>query len=263
METPSLDAQLLLAHALGQNRLYLHAHPQEPLAAERQIRFQELLSRREAREPLPYLLGEWEFMGMPFRVTPAVLIPRPETEILVEAAAERLPENAEVLDVGAGTGCIAVALAKRLRAGRVIALEASLEAAEVARQNVRMLEAAGSVEVREGFFPVAARDLGPLDAVVSNPPYIPSAEVESLEPELRRWEPRLALDGGPDGLDVIRALAVESPGLLKENGLLAVEVALGQAEEVAALLRAAGAWQEPQVLPDLGGVPRVVLARKR
>jgi release factor glutamine methyltransferase len=263
VETPRLNAELLLAHVLGRDRLYLYAHPEATLDEGQHARFEELLRRREAREPLPYLLGAWEFMGLPFRVDPSVLIPRPETEVLVEEAARRLPPDARVLDVGAGSGCISVCLAKRLPGARVIALEASPAAAETARRNAAALGVGEQVRVVTGVFPEDAGGLAPLDAVVSNPPYIPTGEVERLPPELRRFEPRLALDGGPDGLHVLRALAEAGPDLLKPGGLLAAEVAQGQAETFAGLLRRSPAWSEPETVPDLAGIARVVLARRR
>lgn len=261
VETPRLDAELLLAHALDRNRTYLFAHPQDLLSPEENMCYEAFLRRREAREPLPYVLGEWEFMGMRLEVSPAVLIPRPETETLVETAAGRLPPEARILDVGAGSGCISLGVARLLPGAGVVALEASVEAVTVARRNVGRVGYGDRVRVVHGSFPQAAEGLGPLDAVVSNPPYIASAEVDRLAPELRFYEPRQALDGGPDGLELIRLLVSESPRLLKPGGLLAMEIALGQAEQVCELLRSNAQWEQPEVVPDLGGVPRVLLAR--
>jgi len=262
VDTPRLDAELLLAHSLGRNRTYLYAHLPDPLPADAAHRFARLLQRRAAREPLPYLLGAWEFMGLSFEVSPAVLIPRPETEVLVEAVAERVAPNARVLDVGAGSGCISVALARLLPQCQVTALEPSPEARAVAERNVAALGAAERVRILAGFFPQDADGLGPFDALVSNPPYIPTAEVEGLAPELRLHEPRLALDGGADGLTVLRALARDGAALLAPGGLLAVELAQGQAGAVCELLASAGQWDEPESLPDLAGIARVVLARR-
>ena len=272
VETPRRDAELLLAHALGRDRTYLFAHTHDPLPAETAGLFDELVRRRAAREPLPYLIGAWEFMGMPFRVTPAVLIPRPETEVLVEAAA-RLVEgpglrvecaagSVSILDVGAGSGCIAISLATLLPGARVTALEPCRESLEVTRANAAALGVADRVSLLQGWFPGDAAGLGPFDAIVSNPPYIPTGEIDSLDPELRIYEPRLALDGGPDGLCVHRALARHAPELLAPGGFLAVEVARGQAEAVIRLLQLAGAWQEPEIVPDLAGIARVVVARR-
>jgi release factor glutamine methyltransferase len=263
VETPRLDAELLLAHVLERGRTHLFAHPEAALADEHAAEFAALLCRREAREPLPYLLGAWEFMGMLFRVEPGVLIPRPETETLVEAAAERLPPRARILDVGAGSGCICAGLARVLPDAEILGLEPSPEALEIARRNIDALGFGDRVRVVAGRFPEDALELGPLDALVSNPPYIPSAEVDALAPELRQYEPRGALDGGTDGLDVLGPLTREGARLLKPGGLFAVEVARGQAERVCALLRAAGTWDEPETAADLAGIDRVVLTRKR
>ena len=260
VETPQVDATLLLAHVLGQNRTYLYAHLPDPLSETSTDAYAGLIRRRARREPLPYILGTWEFLGMTFQVGPGVLIPRPETEILVEAVAARLPANARILDVGAGSGCISIGLAKLLGEATVTALEPSPDAARIAGRNAVMLGFHGRVRIVEGRFPEDAT-LGPFEAVVSNPPYIPSREVDELAPELRLHEPRLALDGGVDGLDVLGPLARVSPELLVPGGLLAVEVAQGQSGQVVGLLREAGAWTEAEVISDLGGIPRVILTR--
>jgi release factor glutamine methyltransferase len=262
VETPRLDAELLIAHVTGTSRTHLYAHPDDRLEPGQHEAFEALVCRRAAREPLPYLLGSWEWMGMQFRVTPAVLIPRPETETLVEEAARRLPPAARILDVGAGSGCIIAGLALLLPQARITALEPSPEASAVARENLRFLGFADRTEVIEAAFPAGAGRLRELDAVVSNPPYIPSCEVDRLAPELRLHEPRSALDGGLDGLDVLRGLATEAPSLLKPGGLLAVEVGQRQAGDVAELLRNAWRWAEPEVIRDLAGVERIVLARR-
>jgi release factor glutamine methyltransferase len=262
VDTPRLDAELLLAHVLRTGRTHLIAHPVRELTEPQREHFLALLGRREAREPLPYLLGRWEFLGMDFEVSPAVLIPRPETETLVETVAQRLPDYGRILDVGTGTGCVAIGLAKLLPGACVIALEASPGAAEVARRNVERLGYSAQVEVMEGTFPEATVSLGTFDAVVSNPPYIPSKEVDRLAPELRCYEPRLALDGGADGLTIIRPLTSVTSSLLSPGGLLAMEVAHGQAEQVADLLRVNGSWTEIEAIPDLAGIERVVLARR-
>jgi release factor glutamine methyltransferase len=261
VETPALDADLLLGLVLERDRAWLHAHPEAPVGGEEAARFEEAVARRAAREPLPYLLGAWEFLGMRFRVTPVALIPRPETETLVERAAERLPANARVLEVGAGSGCVSAGLARLLPEAEVLALEPSPAAALLARENVAALGFGERVRVIEAAFPAGARRLGVFDGVVSNPPYVPTAEIERLQPEVRLYEPRAALDGGPDGLRLLRALAGEAPALLRPGGLLAVEVGAGQAEAVLALL-GRDPWREAQSFRDLAGAARVVVARK-
>jgi release factor glutamine methyltransferase len=258
VDTPQLDAELLLAHSLGKNRTYLAAHLHDLLALEVAAAFHLLVARRAASEPLPYLLGRWEFLGLSFEVAPGVLIPRPETEGLVEAVAARAPAQAQVLDVGTGSGCIAIGLAHMRSDLRVTSLEISPAAAAIARRNVVALGVADRVEVVEGAFPEAA-PAGPFEVVVSNPPYIAGQDIEALAPEVRDHEPRGALDGGSDGLLVLRALADRAGDLLLPGGLLALEIGVGQAELVAALLESNG-WQKVEVQPDLAGIPRIVLA---
>lgn len=259
VDTPRLDAELLLAHALGRNRTWLAAHLPDPLPAAPGAALEALLARRAAREPLPYLLGEWEWLGLPFRVTPAVLIPRPETETLVEEAARHLPPGARLLDVGAGSGCVAVGLARLVPGSRITALEPSPTAAAVARENATRHGDGRVVIVEATLAGHLAAAPEPYDGVVSNPPYIPTGDLEGLAPEVRDHEPRLALDGGPDGLMVLRELAAAGPRLLRPGGLLAVEVGAGQAPAVQALLQTAGHWETPTVSHDLAGIERVVI----
>jgi release factor glutamine methyltransferase len=265
VETPRLDAALLLADALDIRRIDLFAHPERALDDRETARWSEHLQRRLRREPVPYITGRAEFFGLPFRVGPGVLIPRPETELLVEAVAGRVPNDARILDVGTGTGCIALALASRLPESCLIALEPSAAALELAQENAATLGLSERVRWVEGRFPLdalAAEGLAAtLDAVVANPPYIPSAEVERLAPELRQYEPRLALDGGPDGLALIRPLIEESSRLLRPGGVLALEMAAGQSEQVRGLVAEHPEWQSVEVLSDLAGIPRVLVAR--
>lgn len=272
VETPRLDAELLLAHVLGTGRLTFFAHPERLLTADEAAHFEAAIQRRLRREPLPYITGTREFLGLAFRVAPAVLIPRPETEMLVETVAARLESAAgrdypfRLMDVGTGSGCVAVGLAHRLPRATVVAVEPSSEALAVARENAAALGVADRIEWRSAPFPEAVADrAGEFDAVVSNPPYIPDADLASLQPEVRDWEPRAALAGGPDGLYLIRALVRHAPRLLRPRGLpapsrlLALEVGFGQAKRVASLLRAAGEYTASEVVPDLAGIPRVCI----
>jgi len=262
-DTPRTDARLLLSQVTGAVKETLLAHPQRPVGESDRRRFEALLQRRLRREPLPYLLGWWEFLGMRLRVSPATLIPRAETETLVETVAAALADapHPRILDVGTGCGCIAVGLATLLPAAAIVALEPSAAALAVATENVAAFSLAERVELRPGRFPEAA-GAEPYDAIVSNPPYIRTAELAALQPEVRDFEPRLALDGGAEGLDVLEPLARCSPGLLRREGLLAVEVADGQAQRVLDLLAEAGGWGEANCVHDLSGKPRVVLARR-
>lgn len=264
IETSRLDAELLVAHVLSVSRTWLAAHPESALTADQSQELESLMQRRERREPLPYLLGEWEFLGMLLRVTSAVLIPRPETEMLVEEVARRLPAGARVLDVGTGNGCIALGLARLREDVRVIGIDRCSGAVAVARENARRVGLARRVSFGRVSFPASpARLPGPFDAVVSNPPYIPDTMIETLQPEVRDYEPRLALAGGPDGLAFHHALLRHTAELLRSGGLLAVEVMAEQAEPVRALAERIGGWEEPAIIPDLAGIQRVLIWHRR
>jgi release factor glutamine methyltransferase len=272
IDTPRLDAELLLARILGVDRTTLFAYPERQLTPEEAAHYEAALRRREAREPLPYITGVREFLGLRFHVTPSVLIPRSETEVLVETVANRLSAARgreypfRLLDVGTGSGCIAIGLTHLLSRATVVAVEPSAAALAVAQENARALGVADRLEWIEGFFPEAVDErAGEFDAVVSNPPYIPEGDVAGLQPEVRDWEPCAALAGGPDGLEVIRALIKHAPRLLRRPAtgepasLLALEVALGQAERVVRLLRKDGRCAGVETVADLAGIERVCL----
>jgi release factor glutamine methyltransferase len=242
--SPRLDAELLLAEAIAAQRIDLYTHPERPVDAAEVDAFRELIRRRGRREPVAYLLGRRAFRRLTLRVTPDVLIPRPETEHLVEIALAARP--ASVLDVGTGSGAVALAIADEAPGTRVCGTDASEAALAVARAN-------GLEDARHADLVVD----GPWDAVVSNPPYVPDGT--SLEPELG-FEPPEALFGGPDGLDVIRRLVPAAVGVLAPGGLLALEVGAGQAVTVAGLLAAAG-YAEVGTVRDLAGHERVVHGR--
>lgn len=253
--SPRLDAELLLAHALGCRRLDLYLDFERPVDTEARTRFRELVKRRvDERVPVAYLTGVREFWSMSFRVTPDVLVPRPETETLVRVAVELSPQR--VVEVGTGSGCISVALASELPSARILALDCSESALDVARQNLghHGLEQRVELHRADGLSGLDER----FDAVVSNPPYVPSAELALLAEEVRH-EPRLALDGGPDGLCVVRQLIAEAPGRLVRPGWLLLEVGAGQARHAEELLRAGGASQI-DIHKDLAGCERVVAA---
>lgn len=261
VETPRLEAQLLLAQALGVTRTAvvagLYREPDALQAAE----FERLVQARERRVPLAYLRGTQEFYGLTFRVGPAVLIPRPETELLVEFALEKL-KNAEerVADVGTGSGCIVTAVLVHAPKTQGIGFDLSAAALAIAQENLRRNRVLSRARLVQGdLLTGAGREQ--FGIVVSNPPYIPSAEIATLAPEVRDAEPRLALDGGEDGLTPFRRLAVQAWQALKPGGWLAVETAMGQASLVAALWEAAG-WQEIAVRRDLAGIERLVCGRK-
>ncbi|HEX7127559.1 MAG TPA: peptide chain release factor N(5)-glutamine methyltransferase [Thermodesulfobacteriota bacterium] len=279
--SPRLDAEVLLADALGLGRAALIARRPEPLPGGALEAFEARVARRAAREPVAYIVGRQEFYGLDFEVTRDVLIPRPETELLVEEALDNLPgaslaragvnparapevpaesSTPRVVDVGTGSGCIAVAIAVHAPAARVIAVDASEAALAVARRNAARHAVAGQIEFVRGDL-LAGLD-GPFDLVVANLPYVSTEEVGTLMPDVRLYEPALALDGGAgDGLALVRALVAQSVGRLAPGGLVILEVAAGQAARVADLLRSVGAFSDVSIRRDLAGIERVVRGR--
>ncbi|TDI34361.1 MAG: peptide chain release factor N(5)-glutamine methyltransferase [Acidobacteria bacterium] len=257
-----VEAELLLRHALGCTRESLLARLQEPVPAEATGHFFQLVERRRGRVPVQYIIGTQEFYGLSFRVTPAVLIPRPETEGVVEQTALAF-ENARaprIADIGCGSGCIAVALAHTLRDAELVAIDRSKAALAIARENALRHGVVARVELLESDLLEAVAD-SDLDAVVSNPPYIPDEELAGLEPEVTEHEPRDALSGGADGLDVIRRLVPQAHRALRPGGMLVLEIGHGQSQAVETLLREAALLHE-RTVPDLAGIPRIVIARK-
>lgn len=251
LDAPRLTAEILLAHVLGVGRVRLYVDLDRPLQKAELAAYRGLIERRGDGEPTQYLVGKREFYGRSFLVDERVLIPRPETELLVESVLQHLPreEPSRVLDVCAGSGCIGVTVAAERPAASVWATELSRDAADVARGNAEALGVGGRVTVLEGDL------LGPVpsgarfDVVVSNPPYVASAEISTLSPEVLH-EPRLALDGGADGLSLYRRLVVDARRVLKPGGLLAVEIGETQGPALKALLEAAG-YADVKIVKDL------------
>lgn len=271
IEQAGLETGWLLEHALRMTSLDLRLNDSQRVEGEGLRRAEALLARRAKREPLQYLLGTQEFCGLEFEVDSSVLIPRPDTEGLVEAAvrcagmqpvAGRRPV---VADIGTGSGCIAVSLARRLPLAVLYATDRSAEALRVARRNAERHGVAGQVTFLEGDLlkPLDARGLsGQLAAIVSNPPYIAEREWEALQPEVRLFEPRMALAGGEDGLAVYRRLVQEAGNFLSAAGWLIMEVGQGQAKPVCALIEATGRYGAVDVRPDQAGIDRVVCAQR-
>ena len=256
------DAALLLTHVLGIDRTTLRAHPELPITREQQAAYQAALERRLRFEPVQYILGTQEFYGHALRVTPAVLIPRPETELLVEAVATRLPthKSLRILDVGTGSGAIAIALAHLLPLASVTAVDLSLEALAIARENAATHKLSNRITFLHSDLLAAVVTDAPFAAIVSNPPYIPDADSPTLHPQVRDHEPSTALFAGPTGLEVYQRLIPRAASLLIPNGLLALEIGHGQREPIADLLRF---WDAVEFLPDLQNIPRVAMAHRR
>lgn len=254
-----LDAELLAAHALGLSRVQLYTQFDRPLAPAELAAYRELVRRRQAGEPVAYITGHKEFWSLDLLVDSRVLIPRPDTETLVEEALERLAPGApaQVADVATGSGAIALALAKSRPELTVFASDASTDALTVARANAERL--ALPVTFLPGPLVEPLRPHAPFDLIAANLPYVPTAEIAGLAAEVQA-EPRQALDGGPDGLDLVRALVGAAPAVLRAGGALVLEIGVGQAEATAALLRAAG-FGDVRARRDLGGIERVVSGR--
>lgn len=249
IDSPRLDAELLLAEAMGCDRTRLAAEPEAGVPAAAGRRFGEMVRRRLRREPVAYILGRKGFRNIELAVDPRVLIPRPETELLVELALELRPRR--VLDMGTGSGAVALAIADELPGCEVLATDTSGAALEVARANAERLGFAERVEFHDTMLPL---DPPRLDLIVANLPYIAEHEWAGLEPEVTEWEPREALLAGPDGLDVIRAAI---PVAAAAAPALALEVGAGQAPAVGELLFEAG-FATVETRPDLAGIPRIV-----
>ena len=267
VEDPRLDAELMLAEATGWDRARLAAEPDADLPPAAGRRFGEMVRRRLRREPVAYILGRRGFRQIELAVDPRVLIPRPETELLVELALDLQPRR--LLDVGTGSGAIALAVAAELPACAVTATDTSVAALEVARENAKRLGLADRVEFVEGMLPA---EVGEFELVLANLPYVSEAEWSELEPEVTEWEPREALLAGPQGLDAIRTFLLdisESVRLLSSQAgqktnaalVIALEVGKGQAGAVRGLLRAAG-FGSTEVRLDLAGIERVVIGRR-
>lgn len=263
---PRAAAEVLLAHGLGLRRIDLYLRHEQPLTSAELARFKSLLRRRLAREPTQYITGHQEFWSLDFLVSPAVLIPRPETEILVEEVVQFFRRAGQlhplILEVGTGSGAVAVALARELPASRLIASDYTAAAVALARTNARRHQVADRLAFVVGDLLAPFRPSPVFDAIVANAPYIPTAELDQLAPEIRDYEPRLALDGGPDGLGVLRRLIAAAPDYLKPQGLLALEIGQDQYPAVEELLTATGVFPISRLRRDYQHLPRVVLAQR-
>lgn len=255
-----LEAEWLLCAATGLDRVGLYLQYDKPLNDSELAGYRSMVSRRARREPLQHILGSQEFCGLEYEVSADVLIPRSDTEALMSEAIKRQPDARSVLDIGTGSGCIAVSLQKRLSKAVVTATDISESALAVARRNADKHGA--SIEFLLGylFVPVGGRCF---DLIVSNPPYIPTADIESLDQEVRDYDPRTALDGGIDGLNIYRTLIPSAVEHLNPGGWLLVEIGVGQAKDVVALFQHTCSYGEPIIAHDPGCIVRVVGAQRK
>ena len=259
-ENPAADARGLLSHVSGLDAAALAAHPERTLGASELERWNAALGRLEAGKALPYVLGEWDFFGLAFNLTPAVLIPRPETELLVEAALDWLrgkPGMRQIADVGAGSGAIAVAMAVNVNDLQVTATEISRDAIEVATSNVQRHNVQSQIELIEADL-LDSLD-GPFDLICANLPYIPSGRLADLD--VAKREPVLALDGGPDGLALIRRLLAQAPDVLAPGGLLLAEVDDTHAHSAPELAASHFPTADIELRPDLADKPRLLVVQ--
>ena len=275
--SPRMNAEMLLMFVLGVDRAYLYAHPERELTPEEQTRYDEVLAQRADDVPSQYITGHQEFWGLDFVVSPAVLIPRPETEHLVEAVLElaRGVAHPRIVDVGTGSGCVALALAHELKEAEIYAVDLSADALETARANAARLQLDQrvhflrtdvlSVIPSESFSPSRGACFSgfcDFDFVVSNPPYVAFREADKVQKSVFRFEPRMAVFAGENGLDVIRPLIQQAQEALKPGGWLVLEIGYSMREAVVNLLSTA-IWEDVRVFPDLQGIPRVVAVRRR
>ena len=280
----TLAAELLLMHALGRDRVWLYTHSEDPLDPDAAEKYGALIARRATGEPTQYITGKQEFWGLEFEVTPAVLIPRPETEHVVEVALERLgargikldmatgePSPAlRVADVGTGSGCLAVSLAHELPHAEIFATDISAEALDVARRNVAHHGVSGRIHFLQTNLleallhepRVENRESRPFDLIVSNPPYVARDEAASLQREVRDHEPEAALFGGPTGVEIYVRLIEQAGTLLAPRGILVLELGYGAADAVRKIFRMQERWANVSITNDLAGIPRVLAAER-
>lgn len=260
IENARLEAEWLLCAATGLDRVGLYLQYDKPLSDEELAGYRAMVMRRARREPLQHILGTQEFYGLDFDVSSAVLVPRHDTEVLISESVSRQPGASSILDIGTGSGCIAVALARQFPNASVTATDISEAALEMARHNADRHGVV--IEFLHGslFDPLVERRF---DLIVSNPPYIPTADIEGLAPEVREYDPRGALDGGTDGLDIYRMLIPTAQEHLNCNGWLLLEVGSGQAADVMRIFNEAGGYAEPFTALDPGGIERVAGAQRK
>jgi len=271
IENPRLNAELLLAHSLNLGREGLYTHLHDSSGEEERENVEWLVKRRVSGEPLQYILGHQEFWSINFRVDARVLIPRPETELLVAESLSILSQislrrSPYVLEIGTGSGAIAISLAKEMRELFLVATDISSEALLVARENAKSAGVLPRIAFVRGdlFGPFRwMREKGPFDLILSNPPYVLRSEIQNLAKEIKDHEPILALDGGKDGMEFYRAITSQAPFYLRKGGWLLVEIGEGQGKKVSVMIEEGGSFSRPERINDLLGIERVVKAQKK
>ena len=263
---PRTSAEVLLAHVLAEDRLFLYLNYDRPMETSELAAYRACIKRRLGGEPNQYITGFQEFWSLPLRVSPDVLIPRPETEVLVEAVLEFLDKadpNVDILDLGTGSGAIAIALARELPAARIVAADLSMAALRLAQENAKSNQVdEGIFFVRGDMFAAIPGGSQKFKVVVTNPPYISHTEMSELPREIRDFEPHHALEGGPDGLTAIRHIIAEAPTVLSQAGALFMEIGADQAESVSALVRESQRYESYRIVKDYSGLDRVLVAIK-
>lgn len=270
VDQPRLDGELLLAEALGCHRHEVHLDPDRAVSRREFADCQNFVERRALREPVHYILGRREFWSLDFKVTPQVLIPRPETEILMERLLKLVHDSPRknsprILDIGTGSGNIAVAAAREIPGSHITAVDICADALAVARENAATHRVSPQIHFLHGnlFEKVRQENLGPFDFILSNPPYIDTERMERLMPDVRDYEPRQALDGGIGGLDYSRNIVSGACELLNGGGYLVLEIGDDQAKTISGFIEETGGYEKPVVTLDYSGYPRVVSARKK
>jgi release factor glutamine methyltransferase len=267
VSSAALAAELLLIHALGCDRTFLYSHPEHQLVDDVKALYFALIARRASGEPLQYLTGRQEFWGLDFEVTPAVLIPRPETEHLIEVVLDRIgPARRtgalQIADVGTGSGCIAVALAKELPAARIVATDISAEALAVAERNAWRHSVRDRIRFVQSDLLGAIEPSTRFDVIASNPPYVALGDAPTLPHEVRDHEPHAALFGGPSGVEIYGRLIEQAPRSLLAGGALVLELGYDSADRVRAMIDGSGAWSRVVITNDLAGIRRVLAAEQ-
>ncbi len=266
-DTYLLDAQVILCHILKVERLYLIINKDRALTHKEILEYNKMIEKRLSGMPVQYIIANQEFMGMDFYVEEGVLIPRPDTEILIEKILESIDQSKKftIVDIGTGSGAITISLASLIKNSQIYSIDISTKALDIARKNANKHGVTSKINFLKGslFEPLEDMDIkGEVDILVSNPPYIPSSEIGRLQIEVSRYEPRIALDGGEDGLDFYRKIVNNAPEYLRPNGLLALEVGHDQARKVADLMKGNNKYVDIQITKDLAGIERVVRGRK-